>query len=128
MEELKGRVGQEGEKGEKGILGVLFPKERGEILDKAKAIINGARQDQYGNPESSFTIISEFWTVYMTNKQKRPDALLGFIGRKDVALMMALMKIAREMNGAGKEDNMIDAAGYIALAADMSNYEEKKND
>lgn len=123
-EELKGCVGQDGPK---GILGVPFPKERGEVLEKAKAIINGARQDQYGNPENSFTIISEFWTVYMTNKQKRPDALLGFIGRKDVALMMALMKIAREMNGAGKEDNLIDAAGYIGLAADMSDYKEDNN-
>ena len=44
-----------------------------------------------------------------------------------IALMMALMKIAREMHGAGKEDNMIDAAGYIGLAADMSNYNNKED-
>jgi hypothetical protein len=38
---------------------------------------------------------------------------------KDVALMMVLFKIGRELNGAGCKDNMVDAAGYIALAADM---------
>ena len=39
---------------------------------------------------------------------------------KDVALMMVLFKIGRELNGAGCKDNMVDAAGYIALAADMN--------
>lgn len=100
---------------------------RGAVLEKAINVINGDRQDQYGNPEDSFATIGDFWTVYMTHKQKQAGALLGFIGKKDVALMMALMKIGREMHGAGKEDNMIDAAGYIGLAADMSNYNKKEN-
>lgn len=36
--------------------------ERGTILDKAKTTINGARQDQYGNPEDSFSAIADMWT------------------------------------------------------------------
>lgn len=104
-------------------------KERGSVLDEAKAIINGARQDQYGNPEDSFETIGDFWSAYIRNKMRMRCGILDMsrVDSKDVALMMALMKIAREMHGAGKEDNMIDAAGYIGLAADMSNYNNKED-
>lgn len=117
--ELEGCVGQDGPK---GILGVPLTKERGTVLDKAKAIINGDRQDQYGNPEDSFYTISQLWNIYI-----RTRPLPNTLTEKDVAMMMALMKFAREMKGAGKEDNLIDAAGYIGLAADMSNYNKKEN-
>lgn len=102
---------------------------RGMVLEKAMQVINGDRQDQYGNPEDSFQVISDFWAVYLKHNRivSQSPASLGLISKKDVALMMALMKIAREMYGAGKEDNMIDAAGYIGLAADMSNYKESNN-
>jgi hypothetical protein len=33
--------------------------------------------------------------------------------------MMVLFKLARQMHGAGKRDNYVDAAGYIGIAADM---------
>lgn len=99
--------------------------QRGRILDEAKNIINGARQDQYGNPEDSFSVIGDFWSVYVKNNMRRSIGLneMGNITGKDVALMMALMKIGREINGAGKADNLIDACGYLALAADMSSYD-----
>ena len=38
---------------------------------------------------------------------------------QDVAVMMALLKIARMQHGAGTEDNAVDCCGYIALAEDM---------
>lgn len=37
---------------------------------------------------------------------------------KDVAMLMALLKIARESNQ-DKQDNLIDAVGYLGLAGDM---------
>lgn len=89
------------------------PPQRGSILDEAKAIINGGRNDMYGNPEDSFMLIAELWS-----------ALLGImISAKDVALMMCLLKIARETKQ-GSRDNWRDLAGYAALGADM----EGKND
>lgn len=100
---------------------------RGAVLEKAIKIINGDRQDQYGNPEDSFETIGDFWTVYVKHRNAHSAGGYWPIEKKDVALMMALMKIGREMHGAGKEDNMIDAAGYIGLAADMSNYNKKEN-
>lgn len=86
--------------------------ERGKALDRAKATINGPRQDMYGNPEDSFAAIADFWAVYQNhNKGKHSPA-------HDVAVRMALMKIARICTGAGGMDSYDDACGYIALAAD----------
>lgn len=93
--------------------------ERGQILDKAKAIINGDRQQQYGDAEDSFTLIATFWQTYIDAALVDSGSIVRPLGGKDVAMMMTLMKIARESNGAGKEDNLIDACGYLALAADM---------
>ena len=88
-------------------------KERGAILDKAKQIINGERQDQYGSPEDNFSDIAVLWTWWASKSKS-----FGF-SRNDVAMMQALLKIARIRSGSGKEDSYIDCAGYVALAADM---------
>ena len=83
--------------------------ERGAVLEVAMRTINGERQTQYGNPEDSFALIASYWSTY-TGIVIIPS---------DVAMMMTLMKIAREQNGAGKQDNIVDACGYLALYDDM---------
>ena len=89
---------------------------RGGVLLDAHKVINGERQDTYGSPEDSFTLIAHYWNTYITSKQKdnKPYTLTA----KDISLMMALFKIAREANQA-KRDNLVDAAGYIGIAADL---------
>ena len=89
--------------------------QRGSVLTKAVNVINGERQDTYGSPEDSFAIISGYWTTYLKDKLK-PGVELD---PKDSALMMVLFKIAREQNQ-GKKDNLVDAAGYIGIAGDMT--------
>jgi len=84
-------------------------KSRGKVLDAAKKIVNGERQDAYGNPEDSFATISQLWTTYLDRH----------ISSKDVAIMMTLLKIARMKGQLESIDNYIDAAGYIGLAGDM---------
>lgn len=88
---------------------------RGSVLDEAKSVINGERQDMYGNPEYSFDVIAELWSTYLRQK----------ITSKDAAVLMALMKIARIKTGTDKRDSYVDACGYLALAADMA---EAKDD
>jgi len=83
---------------------------RGDILLKAHDVINGERQDQYGNPEDCFSTIAALWSIYSGR------ATSGH----DVAVMMALLKIARARNGRYHEDDYVDACGYLALAADMA--------
>jgi hypothetical protein len=86
---------------------------RGEsIAGEALNVINGDRQDAYGNPEDSFKLISDLWGAY-----------LGLpIRPAEVADMMQLLKIARERQGKGKRDNAVDNVGYALLAAEMRGY------
>jgi hypothetical protein len=86
---------------------------RGASLRRALDIINGERQSSYGSPEDSFQIIAEFWETYLTHRNKGPLSPI------DVARMMSLMKHARMLGQADKEDNYVDAAGYLGIAGDI---------
>ena len=90
------------------------PKERGRaICEEALRTINGERQDQYGNPEDTFTLIASFWSGYLNT----------LIEPHEVADMMILLKLAREKGGKGKKDNSVDLIGYAALGASMRGYD-----
>ena len=95
---------------------------RAELLDTAKQIVTTDRNARYGEPENNFAVIAQFWNHYITTKK---DVCL-YLSATDVAIMMALFKIgriatARDMN----EDSYIDAAGYIACAAECAAIEEE---
>ena len=87
---------------------------RSEILDKAKQCVCGQREQDYGSPESNFQIIANLWNDY-----------LGFVDHDyditptDVAMMMALLKIARIKNGGGTGDSFVDLAGYAACGGEL---------
>lgn len=82
--------------------------QRGVVLAEAAKVINGERQDAYGNPEDSFAGIAVLWGWYLG----RP------LSPADIAMMMALLKFARERNQR-KRDNVVDACGYLALYEDI---------
>lgn len=96
---------------------------RGAVLQEAHQVINGERQQQYGSPENSHAVIAEMWNGYLAARKKAGKQ--EDLDATDVAHMMVQFKLARQLNGAGKRDNYIDAAGYIAIAADMA--DEKRN-
>lgn len=82
---------------------------RAEILDKAKVCVVGDREQDYGSPENNFTRIAGLWTYY-----------LGYpVEARDVAAMLALLKIARIASGHAKDDNWIDLAGYAACGGEI---------
>ena len=91
-------------------------------LTEASDIINGERQDQYGDPEDSFQIIADFWYVYLSHKYGGQPTF--DITPIDVAHMMSLFKHARMLGQKPKRDNYIDAIGYLAIAADRLLEEE----
>ena len=76
-----------------------------EVLEAARKIVNVDRYAEYGPPQASFGRIAELWSAYLGKK----------ITAKDVSLMMVLFKISREVSSP-KIDNLVDAAGYTALA------------
>lgn len=85
---------------------------RSECLDKAKEIVNGARQENYGKPERNFNQIAIYWSIYLDHD----------ISATDVALMMVLMKLARLQNKPDHEDSWIDIAGYAANGAEIATH------
>lgn len=97
---------------------------RKEILEKAIKCVCGDRDQDYGNPESSFNAIADYWKVYL---QHNCIDELGEVSMtaKDVAVMMCLFKIARIDTGHGKEDNWVDLAGYAANGAEIELSEDE---
>lgn len=96
---------------------------RAEILDAAKQIVTRDRNSHYGEPEDNFDVIAKFWNNYLITTQ----GVCLYLSAPDVAIMMALFKIgriatARDMN----EDSYVDAAGYIACAAECAVIEEER--
>lgn len=86
-----------------------------DTLKAAAECVCGSREEDYGSPEDNFAVIAALWTAY-TGTDITP---------KDVAMMMALLKIARAKAG-GKPDTYVDLAGYAACGAEISAREPKK--
>ncbi len=82
---------------------------RAEILEAARVCVCGEREQDYGTPEDSFSLIGRLWTAYIG---------ITFTP-KDVAMMMALLKVARIKNG-DKADSFVDLAGYAACAGEIA--------
>lgn len=86
---------------------------REEILARAKDIVSGDRDRQYGSPENSFNRIAQLWQAYL----KYP------IDSSDVAMMMVLFKIARLRVKPNHEDSWVDIAGYAACGGEIATTE-----
>ena len=86
---------------------------REQILSNACHCVTGDREEDYGSPESNFLTIANFWNVYIARKGT------WLLDGKDVAAMLALLKIARIASGHAKTDNWIDLAGYAACGGEL---------
>ena len=83
---------------------------RAEILDTAKTCVCGQREQDYGSPEDNFQEIADLWASYLDEN----------ITAIDVAMMMALLKIARIKTGTATEDSFVDLAGYAACGGEIA--------
>ena len=88
--------------------------ERTDILNAAQTCVCGDREQDYGSPENNFARIAEFWSAYTGHP----------ITAKDVAAMLALLKIARIASGHAKADNWVDLAGYAACGGEIETEEK----
>lgn len=89
---------------------------REEVLDEAKKCVCGKREQDYGSPESNFGLIADLWNDYLG----LPMEGVPVITPTDVAMMMALLKIARIKNGGGTGDSFVDLAGYAACGGELN--------
>lgn len=95
---------------------------RADILHAAEKCVCGQREQDYGTPEDNFETIAELWEAYLNKACTRGVNVR--VEAKDVAVMMALLKIARIAAGGGKADSWIDLAGYAACGAECEGVTE----
>lgn len=86
------------------------PMTRERILARAKECVCGEREQDYGTPEDSFATIANLWEAYMGVK----------FTPTNVAVMMALLKVARLKESPKHMDNWIDLAGYAACGGEIA--------
>lgn len=91
---------------------------REETLDRAKAVVTGERESTYGGPEDSFRLIANLWEPYIMSKCASSGVLVC-IEPEDVAILLALLKIARLASSPAHEDSWVDLAGYAACGAEI---------
>lgn len=98
---------------------------RAAVLEKARACVCGEREEDYGSPEDSFGCIAELWEAYLRAACIAPDAVVT-VTPTDVAMMMALLKIARVGTSSigGTADSFVDLAGYAACGAECEGVTE----
>ena len=82
---------------------------RSEVLEIAGDLINGERQTHYGTPQDNFGTTAALFSAYLGKD----------ITASDVCHLMTLLKIARLKRGPHR-DSTIDACGYMALGAEVS--------
>lgn len=74
------------------------------------------RHEIYGPPHQNFERIADFWSTYLGGKY----GVFIRINTADVALMSALVKIARLQETPGHLDSWVDVAGYAGCGAEVS--------
>ena len=84
---------------------------RKECLDKAAECVLKDRAAEYGKVENNFERIADLWEAY----------LHAPISALDVAMMMALLKVARAKANPAHADSFVDLAGYAACGAECAN-------
>lgn len=88
---------------------------RQQTLDAAKQAV-ADRGLNYGTPEDNFQRIADLWTAF-NNRQNGVEIQFD---PSDVAIMLALVKIARLANTPAHVDSWVDLAGYAACGAEVA--------
>ena len=82
------------------------------ILQEAQRIVMGDREGAYDHPSRNFERTAELLTAVLKGKLA-PSATISL---QDVALIMIMLKVARQIHKHGR-DNLVDIAGYTECLA-----------
>ena len=86
-----------------------------EFLSEATRLVGTDREKDYGDKVENHKNIARLWSAYLEIP----------IEAHDVAIMMALLKIARTKLGAVSKDTYIDMSAYSAIAGEIKFREDK---
>lgn len=92
------------------------PWTRKRVLSEAEKCVCGQREQDYGTPEDNFSRIAEFWATYKGVE----------FSPVDVAIMMALLKIARISENPQHMDSWVDGCGYFACGGEIAGKEAQE--
>ena len=92
------------------------PWTRKRVLSEAEKCVCGKREQDYGTPEDSFQKIAALWTAYLSNN----SIVDTVFSASDVAVMMALLKIARISENPQNMDSWVDGCGYFACGGEIA--------
>ena len=84
------------------------------ICSKAASLVGGDRARTHGDKTVNHANIAALWNAYLG------EALIARLTPTDVALMMALLKIARTKSGTFNRDDFVDLAGYAGVAGEIA--------
>ena len=85
-----------------------------EFLTEAVKLVGGDRQRDYGDTVANHSNKARLWSAYLDIP----------IQAHDVAILMALLKIARTKLGAVSKDTYVDMSAYSAIAGEIK-FKEK---
>ena len=85
----------------------MYPED---ILCEADMLMNGSREETYGNIKDNWTRIGIMWGAILETEPIEPNV---------VGLMMASLKISRAVSNPNHRDNYIDGCAYMAGAGDI---------
>lgn len=96
---------------------------RGLVAAEALNVINGERQDAYGNPEDSFEVIGNLMDVVngMSEANIYSPSLLAVFN-------LICLKFGRVLGNPKDKDSWRDLIGYCALGCDIAGAEEVEKD
>ncbi len=86
-----------------------------EFLSEASRLVGVDREKDYGDKVDNHNNIARLWSAYLDVK----------VEAHDVAIMMALLKMARTKLGKVSKDTYIDMAAYSAIAGEIKFKENK---
>lgn len=86
-----------------------------EICSRAAELVAGERNRTHGDKRENHENIAKMWNAYFRIRRNQ----IAPLDAKDVATMMALLKIARMELGEYNPDDAIDGAGYLAIRAEL---------
>lgn len=93
------------------------------ICNEAAKLISGDREESHGSVRQNHENIAKLWNAYLVIRQE-PAAELTAV---DILHMMVLLKMARTQLGKYNPDDWLDGVGYLALAGEVTEEDERIN-
>lgn len=92
----------------------MITENAAELVTRAAGLVGGDRAATHGPKLENHQNIADLWNAYLGRQLNAP------IKASQVALMMALLKIARTKCGAMNLDDYVDLAGYAGCAGEIA--------